>query len=127
LAAAIANIQVLESDQLVERASSMGVILTAGIKELAEAHSIVGAVRSIGMMAALDLVDKHEAGRPLSKYAQRSETILELRDECLRNGLYLRSHQSTLLIMPPLMIDEDDMRAGLEILSTCISRIESRL
>lgn len=125
LAAAIANIEVLESEKLVERARAMGQVLAAGLDELVEKHAIVGEARSIGLMAALDLVDMQESGKPLSAYALRSSTIRALRDDCLQNGLYLRSHLSTLLVMPPLMIHEDDIHTGLEILSACLSRVES--
>lgn len=125
LAAAIANIQVLQADRLIERAQRVGARLERALREVAAEHAIIGDVRCIGMMAALDLVRDLNRRPPLADYAVRSEAIHSLRDDCLKHGLYLRSHNSTLLIMPPLMIDERDLQIGLEILGGCLGRLAS--
>lgn len=123
LAAAIANIQVIQSDRLVERAQSMGEMLEHRLEVLQEKHDIIGDVRCIGMMAALDLIEEGEKGAPLGDYGVRSEAITGLCADCLQRGLYLRAHMSTILIMPPLTISEQDLQSGLDILSGCLDKL----
>ena len=125
LAAAIANIRVLQSDKLIDRARERGAMLAQELEKMASSHACIGAFRSIGLMAALDLVTGDERATPLGGYAQASATIQKLREDCLANGLYLRSHMSSLLIMPPLMIDDADLSSGLEILDACLDRYEA--
>jgi taurine--2-oxoglutarate transaminase len=125
LAAASANIQVIKSDNLIERASRMGSVLKEALIRLQGEHAVVGEVRCIGMMAAVDLVADEDGDHPVAEYAHRSAQIQKLREDCLAHGLYLRAHMSTLLIMPPLSISEDDLHAGFQILHECLERMES--
>ena len=127
LAAAIANIGVLQSDRLIDRARERGAMLARELQKLTSSHACVGAFRSIGLMAALDLVTGDERATPLSEYAQPSGSIQKLREDCLAHGLYIRSHMSSLLVMPPLIISEADLRSGFEILDACLSRFEASL
>ncbi|MGD8622190.1 MAG: aminotransferase class III-fold pyridoxal phosphate-dependent enzyme [Anaerolineales bacterium] len=126
LAAAIANIQVLTSDKLVERARKLGLTLHEELKKLANENDVVGEVRCIGMMAAIDLVTDKHLEKPLGEYAHRSTEIQRLREDCLSHGLYLRSHMSTLLVMPTLSILEDDLRVGVNILNECLHRMQTQ-
>ncbi len=127
LAAAIANIGVLKSDGLVDRARLLGAVLETALTELADKHAVIGSVRSIGLMGAIDLVQPDAPHTPMSEHAERSPEIQMLKNDCLLHGLYLRAHMSTLLIMPPLPIEEQDLRSGLGTLSDCIGRMEDKL
>ncbi|MGB9521776.1 MAG: aminotransferase class III-fold pyridoxal phosphate-dependent enzyme, partial [Anaerolineales bacterium] len=56
LAAAIANIQVMQEDHLVEWAAQMGNVLRRKLIDLGENHPSVGEVRSIGLFGVIELV-----------------------------------------------------------------------
>jgi taurine--2-oxoglutarate transaminase len=127
LAAAIANINVLKSDRLIERAHDLGSVLADELLKIARKYAATGPVRSIGLMAAVDLVQKDDPHVPLIGYAHHSDVIKGLREDCLANGLYLRSHMNTLLIMPPLSIRKDELLSGIEILDACLARMEAGL
>jgi taurine--2-oxoglutarate transaminase len=127
LAAAIANLNVLKSDHLIERARQSGTVLANELSDLGKKYSVIGQVRSIGLMAAIDLVQMEDPQIPLSAYAHHSTVIQRLKEDCLANGLYLRSHMNTLLIMPPLSIQKDDLLSGIEILGRCLARMEASL
>jgi taurine--2-oxoglutarate transaminase len=127
LAAAIANIDILKSDHLIDRSNEMGEVLAEGLKRLAGQHAIIADVRSIGLMAAVDLVRDPETREPLADYAERSAVLSAFREDCLKRRLYLRTFMSSVLIMPPLVIDEQDILAGLDILGDSIRELEMHI
>ena len=68
LAAAIANIQVMKEDRLVEHAAAMGPILRRMLTDLGEAHPSVGEVRSIGLFGAIELVRDRSTKEPMAPW-----------------------------------------------------------
>ena len=68
LAAAIANIQVMQEDHLVERAASMGPVLHRMLTDLGEQHPSVGEVRSIGLFGIIELVRDRQTRQPMAPF-----------------------------------------------------------
>ncbi|MFH1907707.1 MAG: aminotransferase class III-fold pyridoxal phosphate-dependent enzyme, partial [Chloroflexota bacterium] len=66
LAAAIANIQVLREDKLVEHAADMGPVLKRLLTDLGEAHPSVGEVRNIGLFGIIELVRDRKTKEPMA-------------------------------------------------------------
>ncbi|WP_322762474.1 aspartate aminotransferase family protein [Frankia sp. Cr2] len=94
-AAALANIAVLETEGLPERASVIGERLEAGLHAVAAAHGLPD-VRGHGAMWAVDLPDGLAAA--------------EIRDRMLTHGVIVRPlGSSTLAFCPPLVIDLADV------------------
>ena len=116
LAAAIANIQVMQEDRLVEWADRMGSVLHRLLVDLGEKHPSVGDVRSIGLFGAIELVRNRETREPLAPYNGSSPEMTILRQYLLDHGLYIYTHWHTLLIIPPLIINEEQLAEGFELL-----------
>ena len=116
LAAAIAVIEVMQEDQLVERAAQSGLLLQSRLAELQERHPSVGEVRSIGLFGAVELVRSRKTREPLAPYNANSEEMLALRKFLLDNGLFLQTRWQTVLIIPPLMINAGQLDEGFAIL-----------
>ena len=116
LAAAIANIQVMQEDRLVEWADRMGSVLHRLLVDLGEKHPSVGDVRSIGLFGAIELVRNRETREPLAPYNGSSPEMTNLRQYLLDHGLYIYTHWHTLLIIPPLIINEEQLAEGFELL-----------
>lgn len=116
LAAAIANIQVMQEDRLVEWADHMGSVLHRLLVDLGEKHPSVGDVRSIGLFGVIELVRNRETREPLAPYNGNSPEMTALRQYLLDHGLYIYTHWHTLLIIPPLIINEEQLTDGFEII-----------
>jgi taurine---2-oxoglutarate transaminase len=116
LAAAIACIEVMQSDHLVERAAETGQVLTDLLAELVERHPSVGDVRSIGLFGVIELVRSRKTKEPMAPYNGSSAEMTALKKYLLDHGLYIYSHWHTLLIIPPLIITPEQLAQGFSII-----------
>jgi taurine--2-oxoglutarate transaminase len=120
LAAAIANIEVIKQDKLVERTQEMGAILHRLLLDLGEQHPSVGEVRSIGLFGVIELVKDRESKQPLAPYNSTSPEMIALRKFIIENGVYLYTHWHTILVIPPLIISEEQLNEGFEVLDKAL-------
>jgi taurine--2-oxoglutarate transaminase len=120
LAAAIANIQVMQEDHLVEHAAEMGPVLHRMLAELGENHPSVGEVRSIGLFGIVELVKDRQTRQALTPWNQSSPEMAALRKFCLERGLYVYTHWHTILIIPPLIISEEQLAEGFATLDAAL-------
>jgi taurine--2-oxoglutarate transaminase len=120
LAAAIANIQVMKQDQIVEHAAAMGPVLKRLLTDLGEAHPSVGEVRSIGLFGILELVKDRKTKEPMTPWNSSSPEMAALRKYCLDHGVFLYTHWHTVLIIPPLIINEEQMAEGFKVLDEAL-------
>ncbi|MFI9504680.1 aminotransferase class III-fold pyridoxal phosphate-dependent enzyme [Nocardia sp. NPDC052566] len=123
-AAAVAVLGVLQKERLVERARRLGPLLEAGLRELAERHPSIGDIRGSGCFWGLELVTDRETKAPLVPYnpdTAAAEPMARLTAEAFRKGLYLLTHWNIILVCPPLVIDEAELREGLALLDETLS------
>jgi taurine--2-oxoglutarate transaminase len=120
LAAAIANIDVMREDKLVEHAAGMGKVLKRMLTDLGEAHPSVGEVRNIGLFGILELVKDRKTKEPMAPWNGSSPEVTALKKYCLDHGLFLYTHWHTVLIIPPLIITEEQLNEGFEILDKAL-------
>jgi taurine--2-oxoglutarate transaminase len=120
LAAAVANIQVMKEDGIVEHAASMGPVLHNLLANLGESHPSVGEVRSIGLFGIIELVKNRQTKEPLAPWNGISAEMTALRKYCLDHGLFLYTHWHTVLIIPPLIITEEQLREGFRVLDEAL-------
>ena len=116
LAAAIANINVMRSDSLIDKAKKSGVVMAEMMAELVDRHPSVGEVRSIGLFGAIELVKNRETREPVSPFAGTSPEMVSLKKYLLEKGLFLYTHWNLLLIIPPLIITPDQLAEGFSII-----------
>ena len=79
LAAAVANINVMKEDKIVEHAAGMGAVLRRMLTDLGEAHPSVGEVRNIGLFGIIELVRDRATKEPMTPLDQGSPTIQSAR------------------------------------------------
>ncbi len=120
LAAAVANIKVLRDEKIIEHAAEMGPVLHRMLSDLGEAHPSVGEARSIGLFSILELVKNRQSREPMAPWNHSSPEMKSLRQFCLDNGLFLYTHWHTVLIIPPLIITEDQLKEGFAILDKAL-------
>jgi taurine--2-oxoglutarate transaminase len=120
LAAAVANINVMKEDKIVEHAASMGAILRKMLTDLGEAHPCVGEVRNIGLFGILELVRDRRTKEPMAPWNGSSPEMVALKKYCTDHGLFLYTHWHTVLIIPPLIITEEELKEGMDILDKAL-------
>lgn len=120
LAAAVANIQGMKEDGLIDHAAAMGPVLHKLLADLGEAHPSVGEVRSIGLFGIIELVKDRKTKEPMAPWNGSSKEMMALRRFCLDHGLFLYTHWHTVLIIPPLIIAEEQLREGFEVLDKAL-------
>lgn len=112
LAAAAANIRVLQDENLVERSHRMGAVLARHLSEMGEAHPSVGEVRSIGLFGALELVRDRKTREPMAEFNSNSPEMIAFRKQLLEAGVYAIAHWNVVLIVPPLIVSEEELAEG---------------
>lgn len=120
LAAAVANIEVMRQDKLIEHAAAMGPVLKRMLSDLGESHPSVGDVRNIGLFGILELVKNRETKEPMAPWNGSSPEMSALKKFCLDNGLFLYTHWHTVLIIPPLIITESQLQEGMDVLDKAL-------
>ncbi len=120
LAAAIANITVIREDKIVEHAAAMGPVLKRMLTDLGEAHPSVGEVRSIGLFGILELVRNRETKEPMAPWNSSSPEMTAFKKYCFDHGLFLDVHWHTALIIPPLIISEEQLAEGFKVLDEAL-------
>jgi taurine--2-oxoglutarate transaminase len=120
LAAAIANINVIRQDRLVEHAAAMGPVLRRMLNDLGEAHPSVGDVRSIGLFGIIELVRDRKTREPMAPWDSSSPEMAAFKQYCLDHGLFLDVHWHTALIIPPLIITEEQLAEGFAVLDQAL-------
>ncbi len=115
--AALATIEMFEHGDLLERAKRMGETLGRRLGEMGERHRIVGEVRGLGAMMALELVTDRRTREPAK--AATSQVLTET----ARNGvLTLKAgiHDNVVRILAPLVMEEGMLNEGLDVLDRAL-------
>ena len=120
LAAAVANIQVMKDEKIVEHAEKMGPILNQMLKDLGEAHPSVGDTRNIGLFGIIEMVKNRKTKEPMAPWNSTSPVMVAFRKYCTGHGLYIDTHWHTALIIPPLIINEEQLKEGFDILDKAL-------
>jgi taurine--2-oxoglutarate transaminase len=121
LAAAIANIQVMRDEKMVEHSAEMGPVLHRLLTDLGEQHPSVGEVRSIGLFGIVELVRNRQTREPLTPWNSSSKEMNALRKYLSDHGVFLYAHWHTLLIIPPLIITEEQLAEGFEVINQALN------
>ena len=124
LAAAIAVIEVMQQDRLVEKAKISGEILKNMLQNLKARHPSVGDVRSIGLFAAIEVVKNQQTKEPAAPFGGSSPEMSALRQYLLDHGVYLYTHWNTILIIPPLIITQSELEQGLSVIDQSLYEMD---
>jgi taurine---2-oxoglutarate transaminase len=116
IAAAIAAVQVIEDDGLVENARRLDPVMRRHHEELAAKHPSVGRTRNIGLFGIIELVKDRQTLEPLSPFNQMNETMQRLNRSLLDNGLATFIRWWNVMTNPPLCITEEQLAEGFEII-----------
>ena len=115
--AALAVLDILDEENILERAEETASWLSARMAETFGAHPNVGEIRHIGLIHAVELVEDRAAKRPFDGGRRLGYAIYR---RALQHGLLLRPLGDVLYFNPPLNIGRDD-------LDTAIARMKQSM
>jgi taurine--2-oxoglutarate transaminase len=117
LAAALANLRVLQEDELVTRAHQMGTVLAELLQEMKAEHPCVGDVRSIGLLGCIELVKDRTSKEPLGQYAGTDAVMARLGAFLRERGVYTYIWRNLVHTNPPLCVTEQELREAFALVS----------
>ena len=120
-AAALAVIDVIKEEKLVERAAHLGELFNASLKEMQKAYPTrIGDVRNQGAMIAMELVLNGNADEP------DTELCKALVGAAQKKGLILLScglYGNVIRFLPPLTMSDEIAHEGLAIVDECLKEL----
>lgn len=115
VASSLAALEVIDREKLLENARVQGAHLMARLRELQARHEEIGDVRGLGLMVAAEFVAGRSDKTPAVAFKDR---VVE---EAYKRGLLLLPcGKSSIRFIPPLVIEEAEVDAGVEILDQAI-------
>jgi len=117
LSCTVANavIKAIEEEHLVDNSFQRGQELARGLQTLKKEMSFITDVRSIGLLAAIDLGKSSVNSGPFAKHRTSASNYAaqKLQNAFLKNGLYCVVRFDTVLLAPPLIISAKEIEEGL--------------
>jgi putrescine aminotransferase len=117
-AVALANIRIIEEEGLVERVrDDTGPYLQGSLRQALADHPLVGEVRGVGLIGAIELVkDRGARGH----FEPVGEVGGKCRDHCFANNLVIRAVRDAMVFSPPLVIDRNEIDQFVDRAKHCI-------
>ncbi|HXE91707.1 MAG TPA: aspartate aminotransferase family protein [Terriglobales bacterium] len=116
-----AVIDLIEEDDLRTNAAVVGGYFREKLEELKEKHPLIGDVRGMGLMQALELVADRKSKEPAT------QATLALMEEARKRGLLIGRgglHGNVIRMSPPLNIARSDVDEAARILDQCFAAVE---
>ncbi|GAA3678773.1 aspartate aminotransferase family protein [Nocardioides ginsengisoli] len=121
-AAAVATIETMEDEGIVEQADVLGRdVLGPALRDLAARHPWIGEVRGTGAFWAIELVRDQETREPLAPYGGSSPEMAAIIAGCTRRGLIPFANFNRIHVVPPLTITAEEAKEGLAILDQALA------
>lgn len=109
-AVALENLKIIQENGLVQHAAHMGEILRGGLQQFAE-HPLVGEVRGVGLIAAIELVADKQTKAPFESVGRLGRYMASRTQEL---GMINRSMDDAIAFCPPLISREQDVQLMLQ-------------
>ncbi|MBN6188504.1 4-aminobutyrate--2-oxoglutarate transaminase [Aneurinibacillus sp. BA2021] len=122
-AAGLAVLEVIEEENLVERAQIIGGRMMDAFRSWQDTYEVIGDVRGLGAMVAMEIVEDRVTKKPAK------DIVSTVVGECWKNGLIGLSagiFGNVLRFLPPLVITDEQLEKGLAILEQAIATAVKR-
>lgn len=119
-AASLANIGVMEDEQLPEESARKGDYVMGRLRELMDRHSLIGDIRGAGLMIGAELVTDRDSKEPASKQAA------EVRRLCREAGVLIGvggQAGNVLRIQPPLVITDQQLDHAIDTIDSALQDV----
>jgi taurine-pyruvate aminotransferase len=127
-AAALANLSILESEELPANAATQGDYLLDRLHELADKYPVIGHVRGKGLLAGIELVKDRATREPVEE-----SRAMAVQAGCLEQGVMVgrtnrsfREFNNTVLFSPPLITTRGDVDEIIRAVDHSLSTLDQR-
>lgn len=124
-AAALASIAEIEEKGLVQRSKEMGAYFKDALEQIQKGHPLIGHVRGVGMMVAVELVKDRKSKTPAPQEARR---VLE---KCHSRGVFVNNlggtYHNVFKFTPPLVITREQLDFALKVFDESVGAVEEEL
>jgi taurine---2-oxoglutarate transaminase len=125
-AAAVATINAMEDEGIVDNAARIGAdVIGPGLAEIARRHPCVGEVRGLGVFWAVELVADRATKEPLAPYGGSSPAVAAVIGACKQGGMLPFANFNRIHVVPPCTVSEPEAREGLAILDDALAAADS--
>jgi len=125
-AAALANFEIIERENIVAHALEIGNLFQQMLAQRFYDHPMVGEVRGVGLLGALEFV----ANKATKQRFQTEDAVgPRVASACLENGLILRAmpHGDILGFAPPLIVNESELIEIIDRAESALNRVTDQL
>lgn len=127
-AAGVATLDVYKEDHILDNVRAMGKILGELEEDLKEKHACVGDVRYKGLFSAVELVKDKATKEPLVGYNADKENLMGKICGMLKaKGFSTYTHENIIIVAPPLIIKEDELRTAMTILDEVLTEVDKMI
>ncbi|EPZ9277867.1 TPA: aspartate aminotransferase family protein [Vibrio parahaemolyticus] len=117
-AAALATMEAIEQDGLLDKAKVDSQFMREKLLEMKAKYPVIGDVRGIGMLWGIELVTDHESK---ARAYDEAEAVLY---QCLNNGVSFKVSQGNVIqLSPPLVITREQLIEALAIFEEAIAKV----
>ena len=123
-ATAVATIDVMKEEGMIENAAKIGAeVIGPGLAELAKKHQVIGDIRGIGVFWGIDMVVDRSTREPLAAYGGSSPKMNEIVASCRKNGLMPFNNFNRIHLNPPCNVSVEEATLGLELFSKSLTNV----
>ncbi len=127
-AAGVACLNYYKEVNILENVNKSGKVLGDVLEAIKVSHKCVGDVRYIGLFSAVELVKSKDTREPLVPYNKDPDGIMgKLIGKLKSKGFMTYSHENMILISPPLIITEEQVREEMSKLDEVLSELDMQI
>ena len=118
--AALEVIKIVEEEHLLDRALKIGERLKARFLQMKDSHPLIGEIRGIGAMIAIELVKDRKTKEPAP---QETAQVVQ---ECLKNGVFVPTagiNKNVLRMLVSIEITDEQLDEALDVLDKALAKV----
>ena len=126
-AAAVANLSVYEEEHIFANVERQGRYLASRLEAMKRKYACVGDVRYKGLFSVVELVKDKASREPLAPFNGSGPEMAKLASHLKSKHLYAFSRFNMLWVCPPLIISENELSHGLDIIEQALVLVDQAL
>jgi len=120
-AAGLASLEVIEEENIVEKAEKLGNYIMEKLMEIRDSHKIIGEVRGKGCLLGMEVVKDKQSREPFDQAGAK------IYQKAFAKGLAWIPAGHNLRMSPPLIMEEEVAHKALEIIDESITEVEKEI
>jgi len=123
----VANLHIYEEEKIFENVEKQGRYLASRLEAMKKKYACVGDVRYKGLFSVLELVKDKATREPLAPFNGTSPEMGKLAAHLKSKHVYAFSRFNMLWVCPPLVINEEELRHGLDIVEEALHLVDAAM